>query len=227
MEFQEPRPLLRWPSALGRWTRQAEKDQPSFETDYSRMCVRARDAPIEYKIFAAFCSWITLAGFLVFPTAFIVSQSNPLGQTTEGQRIVSVVEQLPHWAIPVTCCAIGITGLSSLWFFWRGNYVWLLNEIFWQEPTNPWELSADHACRPSVYHSVVGLSSTMINLKTHGWQVNATITFTLTVIGAYMFLILSATATYWVLLERRRNIPAISRRSGMADRGPDASVSGH
>lgn len=104
---------------------------PASHTPYTAMSVQANLMPMRYEICASFCSWITLAGYVVLPNTFTsLKNADSLGNTASGKAIqdaVRNVELLPFAG--VLCCA-GAAGSCLLWWKWRRNYIWLTSRIF-------------------------------------------------------------------------------------------------
>jgi hypothetical protein len=98
---------------------------------YVDMCTKSIEAPLRCNILAAFYSWVTLAGFLVFPTTFTSPQYNSTLENIEGVKVIEiVVQRLPLLGVAITCCISGILGTCILWYLWRKNFVWLRG-MFW------------------------------------------------------------------------------------------------
>jgi hypothetical protein len=129
-----PPPLVSriiWWGGMRLATHSYDSTKQIFQTPYIEMCFWAINAPTEYSIIAACCSWLTLAGFLVLPSTFSsLASSNILNSSESGKLIRVTIESIPRLWIAVACCVAGNSGTLLLWFLWRGNYVWLINEIF-------------------------------------------------------------------------------------------------
>lgn len=122
--------FVRW-SHRGDWREKATKTSLT----YTEMCTQSIEAPLRSNALAAFYSWITLAGFLVFPATFTSPQYDDTLRNIKGVQLVgSVVRRLPL-GVAITCCIFGILGTCVLWYLWRKNFIWL-RAMFWYDVTN-------------------------------------------------------------------------------------------
>lgn len=112
------------------WSHRGDWQTTMTSLTYTEMCTQSIEAPLRSNVFAAFYSWITLAGFLVFPATFTSPQYNDTLKNIKGVQIVEgVVRRLPL-GVAITCCIFGIMGTCVLWYVWRNNFIWL-RAMFW------------------------------------------------------------------------------------------------
>jgi predicted histidine transporter YuiF (NhaC family) len=91
--------------------------------------------PRLHNIYAAFFTWVLLAGYIVFPATFTSIQQNQ-NLTDKAQdnavesKILATVRNAPLLYIAAICCGVGVSGMIWLWWVHVGNYVWVINRIF-------------------------------------------------------------------------------------------------
>lgn len=80
-----------------------------------------------YFIFAGFCSWLLLAGFLVSPSTYAsVQHTNALDKSgAVGKSIITAVRNVPLIYIASFACLGATVGLIWLWHRWRLNHIWI------------------------------------------------------------------------------------------------------
>lgn len=80
-----------------------------------------------YFIFAGFCSWLLLAGFLVSPSTYAsVQHTNALDKSgAVGKSIINAVRNVPLIYIASFACLGATVGLIWLWHRWRPNQIWI------------------------------------------------------------------------------------------------------
>lgn len=107
------------------------KDASRLESTYDRMVLESNEIPFRKNLAAALCSWLMLAGFVVFPGTFSsLSRTNFLGNSEPGRLVQSIVRNMPLLWVAGICCVLGLTGLLWIWWTLRHNYVWLIGRIF-------------------------------------------------------------------------------------------------
>ncbi|KAH7026873.1 hypothetical protein B0J12DRAFT_359661 [Macrophomina phaseolina] len=128
---------------------------PTTQTQYVDLLVRLDEIPRWHNILCAFCTWILLAGYLVFPATFTKVQARVDGEIDDGRDrdavtvfVASAVKNVGLLWVAGICCVVGAAGLVWLWIRWWWHYIWLLNRVFLPGATN----------------SVAGLISTLINI---------------------------------------------------------------
>lgn len=102
------------------------------DTSYMAKATQATQAPTWDNVRAALFSWLTLAGFVVFPGTFTsLKTSQTLASNSSGKIIQDAVKNV-HSLLPIAilCCIIGTTGTSWLWWIWRENAIWLVTHLF-------------------------------------------------------------------------------------------------
>jgi len=103
----------------------------STDTSYMAKAAQATQAPTWDNIRAALFSWLTLAGYVVFPGTFTsLKNSETLASNSSGKVIQDAVRNVPLLPIAILCCIIGTTGTSWLWWIWRDNAIWLVTHLF-------------------------------------------------------------------------------------------------
>jgi hypothetical protein len=107
------------------------KNKSSTHTTYMAKTVQANDAPLWDSVRAAFFSWLTLAGYVVFPGTFTsLKSSQTLAASNGGKFIQQTVKNVPLAVIAGLCCLFGTVGTTWLWYIWRHNAIWLVAHIF-------------------------------------------------------------------------------------------------
>ena len=113
----------------------ADAAQSTAQTRYVDMLLDLDNVPRWHNLLASFSTWILLAGFLIVPGTFTSVEKSSMVKEAAKQNAVAheVLEKVKNasllW-IAFSCCLVGVTGLSWLWWRWRSNYVWLINKIF-------------------------------------------------------------------------------------------------
>jgi hypothetical protein len=106
-----------------------EPQTTSTETPYMVKSIQANEASWGANFLAAFFSWLTLAGYVVFPGAFTsLKKSQTLASSSSGRLVQDTVKHV--LVIAGVFCGIGTIGTSCLWYLWRHNAVWLVGHIF-------------------------------------------------------------------------------------------------
>ena len=100
------------------------------ETPYMAKSTQANQAPTWDNIRAAFFSWLTLAGYVVFPGTFTSLKTSQTLAGSTGGRIIQYTLKKGLLAIAGACCLFGTVGTSWLWYKWRNNAIWLVGNIF-------------------------------------------------------------------------------------------------
>lgn len=74
--------------------------------------------------------WITLAGFLVFPSTFTsLQESDSIGESKGGRALQDAIKRIPLFGVAIGLCAIGIGGSFAMWYCHYGKKVWILSHI--------------------------------------------------------------------------------------------------
>ncbi|KAF2791199.1 hypothetical protein K505DRAFT_249501 [Melanomma pulvis-pyrius CBS 109.77] len=171
----------------------ANKERPGMQprrttaqTRYIDMLLSLDTVPRLHNILASFCTWILLAGYIVFPATFTglkdVEVNDKSGDVREEvkKKALDTVRNAPLLYVAGFACGIGVLGCVALWWKWRKNYVWVINRIF----------------LPALMNSVAGLISTLVNVysaRDGQYSVTAKVTLIVTgvcsVITALLFLV--------------------------------------
>ncbi|KAB2577962.1 hypothetical protein DBV05_g3377 [Lasiodiplodia theobromae] len=143
-------PPKRAPSTLAR---PSFKRAPTTQTQYVDLLVRLDEIPRWHNIVCAFCSWLLLAGYLVFPATFTKVQARVETEVDGRDDVVTVfvagaVKNVGLLWVAGACCVVGAAGLAWLWVRHWWHYIWLVNRVFLPGTTN----------------SVAGLVSTLVNI---------------------------------------------------------------
>lgn len=102
-----------------------------MQTPYMIMSLQANEIPTLDNIWAAFFSWVTLAGYIVLPGTFTsVSRSESLQNIATGRLVQSAVQNIPLLPFAGICFIIGTAGSYFLWRKWEANYIWLVAKLF-------------------------------------------------------------------------------------------------
>ena len=106
--------------------------KPSKYSRYMNMLLQLDEIPWWHNILASLCTWLLLAGYVVLPGAFTsIRNSQVLSEEAgaAGKAVVKAAQAWPVLLVASICCALGVAGMTWLWYRWRRNYVWLLNKI--------------------------------------------------------------------------------------------------
>jgi hypothetical protein len=108
-----------------------DKNEETEHTLYMAQLKEANEAPLWDNFRAGFFSWLTLAGYVVFPGAFTsLKTSKTLASSNAGRAVQYAVKRVPKFVVAAACCGIGTLGTGWLWWIWRQNAVWLVRHIF-------------------------------------------------------------------------------------------------
>jgi hypothetical protein len=169
----------------------APNRQNSAQTRYINMLLDLDTIPRMHNIFAAFFTWILLAGFVIFPATFTSLSarldSDEFKNNPQAEALLKLSSN-KEWLVYIAaiCSGLGALGMIWLWWRWRTNYVWLLNRIFLTGCLN----------------SLAGLISTLVNVYSQQAGVWSTQAWaTLGVTGGSMVICgaLFAVYNFWVL----------------------------
>jgi hypothetical protein len=133
---------------------------PDFDSalvlNYSEMCTSTIEMHWLLNLGALVSSWLTLAGFLVFPNSFTsLGLGEEIINTAPGALLKSTTRSVPKPVAPIICCILGFGGTCVLWRSQRNNYVWLRG-LFWYSPFTR---------RPMVRLTYLGLVSIILHLE--------------------------------------------------------------
>lgn len=121
----------------------------SVQTRYINMLLGIDTIPKMHTIYAAFCQWILLAGFIIFPGTFTsLSSSQVVADNAAAETVLETVQNVPLIYVAAVCCGVGALGLVGLWWTWRTNFVWIINKIF----------------MPGMLNSLAGLVGVCVNV---------------------------------------------------------------
>ncbi|OJJ65508.1 hypothetical protein ASPBRDRAFT_139881 [Aspergillus brasiliensis CBS 101740] len=164
-----------WRRWLDHLSESPSSTNPAIQSRYVDMLLETERIPILHNLIASSCTWLLLAGFLVFPGTFSTLQDTALADGLKGRRrdngvISDAIQNPPLLGIAVASCALGTAGCGWLWWRWRSNLIWPTRQIF----------------LPTLVHSVTGLVNTFLNVYTarhRTWSVMAIATAVVT--GAF------------------------------------------
>lgn len=95
------------------------------------MVLESNDVSLRSNILAALCSWLLLAGFMVFPGTFgSIGRTGLFGSSQSGRLVQNIIRNMPLLWVAAAACILGFAGLLWLWWTLRHNYVWLIGRIF-------------------------------------------------------------------------------------------------
>jgi hypothetical protein len=126
-------PTRTLPGSFEKFEEEMEHDPQTtstMETPYMAKSTQANQAPTWDNIRAAFFSWLTLAGYVVFPGTFTSLKTSQTLASSTGGRIIQYTLKKGLLAIAGACCLFGTVGTSWLWYKWRNNAIWLVGNIF-------------------------------------------------------------------------------------------------
>jgi hypothetical protein len=126
-------PTRTMPGSFEKFEEEVEHDpqaKSTTETPYMAKSTQANQAPTWDNIRAAFFSWLTLAGYVVFPGTFTSLKTSQTLAGSTGGRIIQYTLKKGLLAIAGACCLFGTVGTSWLWYKWRNNAIWLVGNIF-------------------------------------------------------------------------------------------------
>jgi hypothetical protein len=113
---------------------------PARETEYMGMLLHQSQV-IErlpyWNIFAAACTWILLAGFILPPGTYDNFKKSDLVNAAEkdptnvGNQILLSFSKsnIAVLVLAGILCGIGLLGITGLWLKWKANYIWLINKV--------------------------------------------------------------------------------------------------
>lgn len=102
------------------------------QTTYSAMAVEANEVSTKDNMLVAFWSWLTLAGFVLFPGTFTsLEQSGSFENNKAGKVVLHTIKNVPAIVIGCACCCTGLYFTVRVWLKLRKNHIWLLERIFW------------------------------------------------------------------------------------------------
>jgi hypothetical protein len=111
---------------------------PAKETEYMGMLLHQSQV-IErlpyWNIFAAACTWVLLAGFIVLPGTYTNFQESNLINEAEkdptnlGNQILLSFKNIGLLIVASLLCGLGLLGITGLWLKWKANYIWLINKV--------------------------------------------------------------------------------------------------
>jgi hypothetical protein len=108
-----------------------DKNEDTEYTPYMAQLVEENEAPLWDNFLAGLFSWLTLAGYVVFPSTFTsLKTSKTLANSNTGRVVQDAVKRVSVFIIAAVCCGIGSLGTGYLWWIWRLNAVWLVRHIF-------------------------------------------------------------------------------------------------
>ncbi|KAJ7759391.1 hypothetical protein DFH07DRAFT_918984 [Mycena maculata] len=106
-------------------------------TRYGEMLIAATDEiPSTYHILAKLFTWMLLAGFVIVPGTFASLQAKPAPDSSSnelgGVEVVAIdaIKQLPLFVVAWVCTGLGAIGMVWLWYRWRLNHIWIVDNIF-------------------------------------------------------------------------------------------------
>jgi len=108
-----------------------DKNEDTEDTPYMAKLVEENEAPLLDNFLAGLFSWLTPAGYVVFPSTFTsLKTSKTLAKSDAGRVVQDAVKGMSVFIVAAVCCGIGSLGTGFLWWIWRQNAVWLVKHIF-------------------------------------------------------------------------------------------------
>lgn len=120
-------PVTRTKSTL---SRPSLPRNPTTQTRYVDLLIRLDEIPRWHNVLCAFCSWLLLAGYLVFPATFTTVQERAEDGDGVPVFVADAVGNVGLLWVAGGCCVVGAVGLGWLWVRWWWQWVWLVNRVF-------------------------------------------------------------------------------------------------
>lgn len=120
------------------WSARATQPRPQVprhrQTRYERMLLNTFSIPPFYNVMAAVATWLTLAGYIIFPGTFTSLQSSQAVRNAAGkvggEAALKAVQNIGLLWLAAICCVVGLSTILWLWWRWYENYIWLLQRLF-------------------------------------------------------------------------------------------------
>ncbi|RMD40316.1 hypothetical protein DV735_g4808, partial [Chaetothyriales sp. CBS 134920] len=112
-------PRERAPSLISSGSSLDLEERVATKTRYMEMLLQYDQVPRSHNIIVAISTWLLLVGFVLAPVTF----------TNMAVSVKGIVHIGVLW-VSAVCCVVGGAGCSLMWFRWRRNYIWLLNNLF-------------------------------------------------------------------------------------------------
>lgn len=161
------------------------KRTSTMDSRYVQMLLAHDSVTRWYNFLAAFCSWLVLAGFILFPGTFTNIQELETVNNVQVQKAsvallnfvgayriflsrsddFDQVNRIPLLTVAGTCCAVGAVGMLALWYKFRHNYVWLIDRLFVCVLLNSYRhVLWIELCSAGAINSFTGIISTLANV---------------------------------------------------------------
>ena len=89
--------------------------QNSVQTRYMDMLLNLDTIPRMHNIYAAFFSWILLAGFVIFPGTFTSLSKSLEPESDTAKEFLDHVKHVPLLYVAAFCSGLGALGMLWLW----------------------------------------------------------------------------------------------------------------
>jgi hypothetical protein len=115
--------------------RQNPQNTPPKLSRYMEMLLQLDEIPRLHNYLATVFTWLTLAGYIVFPDTFTSLEKssaikNAANKKSTERVILDTVQNVPLVWLAAICCVIVASGIAWLWWRRNENFVWLVNRIF-------------------------------------------------------------------------------------------------
>ncbi|PLB46327.1 hypothetical protein P170DRAFT_362654, partial [Aspergillus steynii IBT 23096] len=102
---------------------------------YVKMFLNIKRILLLDNILAALFVWILLVGYFVFPGIFASLRvfelfKSSAAKSNIGELIFYTIQNILFLAVAAVCCAVGLCGISWLYYKRRENYIWLARKLF-------------------------------------------------------------------------------------------------
>ncbi|TEB30818.1 hypothetical protein FA13DRAFT_1595181, partial [Coprinellus micaceus] len=160
------------------------------QTRYVNMLLALDHIPPINDMLAFSSCWLLLAGFVVLPGTIKKTIPDLVKDNVQDENLQKalnlVIEHVPLVAVAGAVSGIGLTGMAIMWIRWRGNYIWLVRNIF----------------LPGCTNALAGLVSTLVSIFViNKGQLDTLSIVVLSVVGGVtLFNFLMIVLHQWILL---------------------------
>jgi hypothetical protein len=105
------------------------------QTRYLQMLLEVDYMPWTYNVIASVAHWTLFAGYLIVPGTFTALQKSgqvqdALAKDDMGQAVMTTIQNPPLLVIACILFVASTAALGWLYWEWRTNYIWLVNQLF-------------------------------------------------------------------------------------------------
>ncbi|KAH6653485.1 hypothetical protein BKA67DRAFT_519734 [Truncatella angustata] len=108
-----------------------------------------------YAISPKVLNWTLLAGYIVLPSTFTTMNRSEAFNTMmeDNELVLKAFQNPPLLGLALFLFIVSLIGLTCIWWVWKCNYIWSLNNIITQ---------VHHT--PLLTNSLLGFSTTLLNV---------------------------------------------------------------